>query len=221
MSDLGAPGGTRPIPNASERHTRARTTRDPAAPRPVSSRTRPRRAKAGARAFPETTTDIALPRPPPKAPPRTARRAPSRTSRYDRAAFPGTVRRTRLARCSPRDVDRPRTTSRAPRARPSVPPAHRPFRPTKIPLALHPQAKLSRPSGSGGSPAPSAARTRKPRLKRYVASLPSSAVADAVPADARSTQISPRVKISSLAARTEDVLFFRANEPASSDLSHR
>ena len=64
MSDLGAPGGTRPIPNASECHARARVTRDPAAPLHVSSRTRPRRAKAGARAFPETTTDIALPRPP-------------------------------------------------------------------------------------------------------------------------------------------------------------
>ena len=64
MSDLGAPGGTRPIPNASECHARARVTRDPAAPLHVSSRARPRRAKAGARAFPETTTDIPLPRPP-------------------------------------------------------------------------------------------------------------------------------------------------------------
>ena len=41
MSDLGAPGGTRPIPNGSKCHARARTTRDPAALRPVPSRTRP------------------------------------------------------------------------------------------------------------------------------------------------------------------------------------
>ena len=100
MSDLGAPGGTRPNPNAFEHHARARTMRDPAAPGPVSSRTRPSRAKAGARAFPETTTDITSPPSPPsarQAPPRTARRAPSRTFHYDRAAFPGTVRLTRVA----------------------------------------------------------------------------------------------------------------------------
>jgi hypothetical protein len=197
MSDLGAPGGTRPIPNASECHARARVTRDPAAPLHVSSRTRPRRAKAGARAFPETTTDIALPRPPLFLRPRHERRDERpreplvTTGRRFRERYVAHVLNDALPATKSRSTARhlPRTARASLRSSRSPPlPSH------EIPLALHPQAKLSRPSGSGGSPAPSAARTRKPRLKRYVASLPSSAVADAVPADARSTQISPRVE---------------------------
>ena len=85
--------------------------------------------------------------------------------------------------------------------------AHRPFRPSNIPLAPRPQARLSRPSGWGGSPVPSAARTRKLRRKRYVAHLPSSAATDAVPADVRSDA-------DLVAARTEDVFFSGVREEA-------
>lgn len=161
MSDLGAPGGTRPIPNASECHARARVTRDPAAPLHVSSRTRPRRAKAGARAFPKqqlTSRSLVLHS---KAPPRTARRAPSRTSRYDRAAFPGTVRRARLKRCSPRDK---KSIDRAP------PPAHRarvpPFLPLtapSVPRKFHSRCTLRR---SSRAPVARGVHQRRRRLGR-------------------------------------------------------
>ena len=101
MSDLGAPGGTRPIPNGSKCHARARTTRDPAALRPVPSRTRPlarkpARARFRKRHLTSRLSVLSAFRPP-QAPRRTSRRAPSRTSRYDRPAFPGTVRPKRVA----------------------------------------------------------------------------------------------------------------------------
>ena len=182
MSDLGTPGGTRSIPNASEHHARARATRDHAASRPVSSRTRPRRAKAGARAFPETTTDIARP-----SVSRLARAGPATngatSSLANLSLRPGGVSGTgashaRRAMPSPRRRSTARH-SRAPRARPR-PLAH-PF-PTlpekkQNTLAPRPQARPSRRSGWEGSPAPSAARTPKPRHERYVARFPSSTAA--------------------------------------------
>ena len=182
MSDLGTPGGTRSIPNASEHHARARATRDHAASRPVSSRTRPRRAKAGARAFPETTTDIARP-----SVSRLARAGPATngatSSLANLSLRPGGVSGTgashaRRAMPSPRRRSTARH-SRAPRARPR-PLAH-PF--PSVPekkqniLAPRPQARPSRRSGWEGSPAPSAARTPKPRHERYVARFPSSTAA--------------------------------------------
>jgi len=96
-----------------------------------------------------------------KAPPRTARRAPSRTSRYDRAAFPGTVRRARLKRCSPRDK---KSIDRAP------PPAHRarvpPFLPLtapSVPRKFHSRCTLRR---SSRAPVARGVHQRRRRLGR-------------------------------------------------------
>ena len=205
MSDLGAPGGTRPIPNASECHARARVTRDPAAPLHVSSRTRPRRAKAGARAFPEATTDIALPRPPLEGPATNGATSALANLSLRPAGVSGNgTSQTRRVMPSPRRRSTARRLPRAARASfrllsltplPSVP------KKTKIPLATRPQARLSRPSGSEVSPAPSAARTRKPRRKRYVATLPSSSHAS--PRTSAPKQISPLAD-DPRAARPED-----------------
>lgn len=96
-----------------------------------------------------------------KAPPRTARRAPSRTSRYDRAAFPGAVRRARLKRCSPRDK---KSIDRAP------PPAHRarvpPFLPLtapSVPRKFHSRCTLRR---SSRAPVARGVHQRRRRLGR-------------------------------------------------------
>ena len=96
-----------------------------------------------------------------KAPPRTARRAPSRTSRYDRPAFPGTVRRARLKRCSPRDK---KSIDRAP------PPAHRarvpPFLPLtapSVPRKFHSRCTLRR---SSRAPVARGVHQRRRRLGR-------------------------------------------------------
>ena len=182
MSDLGAPGGTRPIPNGSKCHARARTTRDPAALRPVPSRTRPlARKPARARFRKRHLTSRVRPfRFPPTAGPATngATSALANLSLRPAGVSGNGTSQTRRVMPSPRRRSTARRLPRAARASfrvlsltplPSVP------KKTKIPLATRPQARLSRPSGSEVSPAPSAARTRKPRRKRYVTTLPSSA----------------------------------------------
>ena len=207
MSDLGAPGGTRPIPNGSKCHARARTTRDPAALRPVPSRTRPlARKPARARFRKRHLTSRASPSFPPS-----AHRRPRDERRDERPREPlvttGRRFRERYVPNASRDalpatsIDRAPSPARSARVLP-CPLAHSPpFRPTKIPLATRPQARLSRPSGSEVSPAPSAARTRKPRRKRYVATLPSSSHAS--PRTFAPKQISPLAD-DPRAARPED-----------------
>ena len=124
MSDLGAPGGTRPIPNGSKCHARARTTRDPAALRPVPSRTRPlARKPARARFRKRHLTSRASPSFPPS-----AHRRPRDERRDERPREPlvttGRRFRERYVPNASRDALPATSIDRAPspalRARPSV-----------------------------------------------------------------------------------------------------
>ena len=181
MSDLGAPGGTRPIPNGSKCHARARTTRDPAALRPVPSRTRPlARKPARARFRKRHLTSRASPSFPPS-----AHRRPRDERRDERPREPlvttGRRFRERYVPNASRDalpatsIDRAPSPARRARVLP-CPLAHAPpFRPTKIPLfensageALAPQWLGGFTSAVGGSDAKAAAQAgrRDPPLLR-------------------------------------------------------
>lgn len=225
MSDLGAPGGTRPIPNGSKCHARARTTRDPAALRPFPSRTRPLARKPARARFRKrhlTSRPLRPFRFPPTAGPATngATSALANLSLRPAGVSGNGTSQTRRVMPSPRRRSTARRLPRAARASfrvlsltplPSVP---RKFRSSKIP-----QARLSRPSGSEVSPAPSAARTRKPRRKRYVATLPFSAPPTRPRGRPRrsSSQFSPRADDPRAARPEEETFFFFSTRPDSTD----